>query len=141
MEDLTNKLEEALGSIGDKYGIEYAILFGSYAEGYNFSKSDLDIAVKLEETPKNFREKLRKITEISEKVEEVVGIETDVIILNDAHPGLRFEIFRNGKLIIVRNRDILIMDKDKTMAEYYDFSFWSRPLYGKLIEGIKHGRK
>ena len=141
MTNLAAKLKKSLKRIGNKYGIEYAILFGSYTGEYQVDESDVDIAVKLKKTPKSFRKKVQIITGISSEIERIIGKETDIIVLNDSPPGLRFEIFEKGKTLMVWDRQVLVNDKAMTMAEYHDFSIWVKPLYDKLIEDVTHGRK
>lgn len=90
------KIREAVKKISRKFGIRYAILFGSYVTKSRWKESDIDIAVKLEKTPKNFRENLKTSTEISGELGRMLGKEVDVIVLNSASLGLRFEIFESG---------------------------------------------
>lgn len=126
------KLKKIFSRISEKYGIVYSILFGSFSQGYEWKESDLDIAVKLKESLP-FKKKLRLISEISGEIERETGIETDVIILNDAPLGLKFEIFKNGKTIYSKSNEI-IEDKSRVMGEYLDFSIWARPLFKKLMK-------
>jgi predicted nucleotidyltransferase len=140
MRKLIKKLKEVFDELKDEYEIEYAILFGSYATGNTIDESDLDIAIKLEKMPKSFRKKLNIIGDVALKIEEAVGIETDVVIVNDVDAGLRFEIFSKGKTIMVEDKDSLIEDKVKTMREYHDFSIWAKPLYDELIRRVMNGR-
>ena len=129
---LIKKLKRVFSRISEKYGIVYSILFGSFQKGYEWEESDLDIAIKLKESLP-FKKKLRLMSKISEEIEKKVGIETDVIILNDAPLGLKFEIFKNGKIIYSKNNEI-IEDKSRVIGEYLDFSIWARPLFKKLMK-------
>ena len=137
---IEKKLESTFKRIGKKFGVSYAILFGSYASRTAIKESDLDIAVKLNKPPKTFKHKIKLITDISLEIERRVGIETDIVIINDAPYTLSFEIFKKGKLIFLSNRKEYINDKVKTMAMYQDFSFWSKPLFEKIKESVKIGR-
>lgn len=138
---LEEKLRKISKKIGRKHGIEYLLFFGSYSIGYQLEESDVDIAVKLKSRPKNFKEKLRTITKISSEIERGIDKEVDLIILNDANPGLKFEIFRTGKILYYERYNRLVEDKSRAIAEYQDFSSWSKPMFDSMIKGILHGGK
>ena len=124
-----------------KYGISYALLFGSYASKRNWKESDIDIAVKLKNPHKKFKEKIRLMNRIAGEIERKKGVETDVIFLNDADTGLKFEIFRTGKILYYDNYDKFVNDKSAAIGEYLDFNFWAMPLHKKVYESVLHGRK
>lgn len=77
------------------------------------------------------------IAKISYEIEKEIGKKTDIIILNDEPLGLKFEIFKSGKIVYCKDYEEIIEDKTKTMAEYIDFSIRAKPLFEKLIEWKK----
>lgn len=138
---LERKLKGITQKIAKKYGIEYAFLFGSYTGKYQLEDSDVDVAIKLKDKPKNFKEKLSIIAQICSEIENEIGKEVDLIIMNDTDLGLKFEIFRTGKVLFYEEYNELVENKSRTIAEYQDFYFWSKELFNKMIKGIVHGRK
>jgi predicted nucleotidyltransferase len=134
------RIGEAIKKISRKYGIRYAIVFGSYITKTRWKESDIDLAVKLKRTPKDFKENLKVSTKISGELGKMLGKEVDVIILNSASLGLKFEIFETGKVLLCKNMDELVEDKSRTIACYHDFKFFVQPLYDKLVKRYE-GRK
>ena len=94
LQDQKIKGLEALFNKEDRVLVAY--LFGSYARGIQTTKSDIDIAVLLSETPKKMLEYyLHLVNETS----QVLGGEVDLVILNTAPPLLRQQTIRHGKLV------------------------------------------
>ncbi|RLE68046.1 MAG: hypothetical protein DRJ34_03765 [Thermoprotei archaeon] len=128
------KIAEEIRRISDKYGIIYALLFGSSIDGYMLRSSDIDIAVMLKGDPKNFGENLRISVKISSILGRSLGREVDIIILNTAPLGLKYEIYTTGKILFCSDRERFIDDLVKTIGMYQDFRIFISPLYRKLVE-------
>jgi len=124
---------KALEKLSEKYKIMYAVVFGSYGSKTQWKESDIDIGLKLKESPKNFRENLKISTKISEDLGKILKREVDVIILNSASLGLKFEIFETGKVVFYKSKHEFLEDKTNIIANYHDFRFFIEPLYKKLV--------
>lgn len=99
--------------------ILFCYLFGSAAHGKTIPKSDVDLAVYLDNKRcKDFFEKrLELIAIFSQKLKK----EADVVILNTAPPFLRYVVLKEGKLIFEKNRGERIDFELKAINEYFDF--------------------
>jgi predicted nucleotidyltransferase len=55
----------------------------------------------------------------------------DLVILDEAPPGLAYRIFRDGRLIVEKNRRALVERKTRAILEYLDF----RPIEALAARG------
>uniref|UniRef100_A0A832GPA5 Nucleotidyltransferase domain-containing protein n=1 Tax=Caldimicrobium thiodismutans TaxID=1653476 RepID=A0A832GPA5_9BACT len=93
--------------------IEFAILFGSQAQGKAKSESDLDIAIYLNRTLS-----LEEYLILNLQLEEISGREEDLIILNEAYPLLKHQVMKNRKVLFICNFDLYADFREKTIDEY-----------------------
>ncbi|TRZ53665.1 nucleotidyltransferase domain-containing protein [bacterium] len=111
-----------------KLGIKLAVLFGSQAEGTARSDSDTDVAVLTDKqaTYTNF-------TNIYEYFSNIYGSTVDVRFLNDSDPLFRYQVFKNGQLLIGNNNDFI---KEKILAHkmYIDDVLPYQDLFMKKIK-------
>lgn len=90
---LTRFLEQT-----DRIGLISVYLFGSHAAGRAHKESDVDIGALLDRSiyptrKARFEERLR----LSSDLMAALGTNVDVVILNDAPPGLAADIVTSGK--------------------------------------------
>ncbi len=112
-------------------GVIAAYVFGSLAKEKTNQFSDIDIAILMgnelkESSYSDFR--LKFMTDLSSALEK----ETDVIILNQAPPFLKYQIFKYGKTVFERDVRRSRAFKAKSILEYFDF----KPIKD-FIEGAK----
>jgi len=111
----------------------FCYLFGSFAcQNFN-SKSDVDLAVFLEEEKNKdfFKTRLELIANLSKLLKR----EADVVILNNAKSILfKYAILREGKLIFARDMEKMISFELRTMRDYYDFKPFSEEYNRAYIE-------
>lgn len=112
--------------------ILFAYVFGSYVQGKIRLDSDIDIAIYLEDEID-----LDRYLAIKMKLTEVCKREVDLVILNEATPLLKYEIYRNNIPIFSRNRDIEARYKVKLLFEYNDIKRYLDMAYQKNIERIR----
>ena len=112
--------------------IIFAYIFGSYVENNLKVHSDIDIAIFLEE-------KLDSdvYLEIKRKLSDMVKREVDLVILNEAPPLLKYQIYRNNILLFTRDRTIESNHKVKTLFEYNDMKRYLDLSYDKTIKRLK----
>ena len=99
--------------------VSVAYLFGSHAKKTHTSKSDIDIAVLLSETPKKI---LEYYLNLVNKLSEILGNNVDLIILNTSSPLLKHQVIKHGKIIYSRNEEARITFEARAQSEYLDFS-------------------
>jgi len=109
MERKISKLVEKLKEIKE---VRAVILFGSYARGEQKPYSDIDICVF---TEKNTDERIK------EKILSYSSKEFHLSIFWDLPLNFRFRVFKEGKILFVRNPSWLDEIKFSTLRKYLDF--------------------
>ena len=112
--------------------IIFAFIFGSYAKGNIREDSDIDIAIYLKDNMNTY-EYLDMKMELSEALKR----EVDLVILNDATPLLRYEIYKNNILIFTHDKDMENRYKVKILFEYNDMKRYLDLSYEKTIERLR----
>ncbi len=103
------KIAEDIGKIKN---VKAVYLFGSYATGKTHPLSDIDICVIGNLTEK---EKYKAMDALSDNL--------DISIFNELPISIRFRVFRDGKPLIVKDKDFVDVLKMKTAKEYIDFKY------------------
>lgn len=114
----------------EAYGIRLIYIFGSYAKGNNNEKSDIDIAVLLN-NDYNPMDKLELIGELTSVLRRE---DIDLVILNSSNPVLRHQVIKYGKLIYMESEDVKVDFEVKVLKEYMDME----PFRKVQMAGIKH---
>jgi hypothetical protein len=123
--------------LGDDPRIAYALVFGSSARGSANVHSDADVALGL---TRGVRLSTAELGELASQLEGAAGRPVDLVLLEDAPPGLAYRIFRDGVPIVERDRAALVERKARAILEYLDF----RPIEDLCARGALdaavHGR-
>lgn len=127
--DIIKKCKDILMEYED---IIFAYIFGSYAQNSIRENSDIDIAIYLK---KNID--IYTYIEIKMNLSEVLKREVDLVILNNAPPLLKYEIYKNNILIFSRDKTLESKYKVKTLFEYNDVKRYLNLSYDKTIERLK----
>ncbi|HOJ11768.1 MAG TPA: nucleotidyltransferase domain-containing protein [Clostridiales bacterium] len=112
--------------------IVFAYIFGSYAQRVIRTDSDIDIAIYLEKELA-----VENYLEIKVDLTEACKREIDLIILNDATPLLKYEIYKNSILLFSRDKAIETSYKVKTLFEYNDMKKYLDLYYDRTINRLK----
>lgn len=112
--------------------IIFAYIFGSYVKDKIRKDSDVDIAIYL-----NDNMSTDTYLGIKMDLSESLKREVDLVILNDATPLLKYEIYKNNILLFTRNKTIESRYKVKTLFEYSDMKKYLDLSYDKTIERLK----
>ena len=95
-------------------------IFGSFAKQKANRFSDIDIAILLSsEVEKSCYINLR--LKFMKDLSSVLEKETHVVVLNNASPFLRYQVFRYGKRILERDVKRSRSFKARAICEYFDF--------------------
>ena len=78
-----------------------AWMFGSRARGVSSVSSDLDVAVLLDHPPRSLAE---LPFDLADRLQEELGLDTDLVILNNAPPELVRRVLAEGVRLVDRNR-------------------------------------
>jgi len=95
--------------------VELAVLFGSAARGALHARSDVDVAVRWEAGGPTDR------VAFLAAVERAIGRTVDVVDLDTAPPQLRFEIARDGLLLVERTAGAWSRMRARAFVDWWDF--------------------
>lgn len=111
-------------------------LFGSFAKGKISDSSDIDVAllIKKDVAPDLYTDLAIRY---SVSLSKALGREADVVILNEAPPFLRYQVFRYGQPIFERDRKESRAFIARTIQEYFDFEPLKRIMEQKAIKRLK----
>ena len=108
--ELNEKISKIIEVIKSHPNVIAIYLFGSHAKGEATPLSDIDIAVILENpTP-----------ESEADIGSLSSPEIDVVLFHRLPLHIKYEVFKYGKEIFVRDEEKLLEIKLKVMREYLD---------------------
>ncbi len=117
------------GVLAGVSGVAVALVFGSFVRGRPHDRSDVDVAVGF---GPHRRPTAREIGAIVSRFEEAAGRHVDLIVLDEAPPGLAYRVFRDGVVVMVRDRAALVERKARAILEYLDY----RPIEKAFSEAV-----
>lgn len=101
----------------EKPGILFAYLHGSFLKTDRFH--DIDVAVYLEDVPSSPLElELQLETELGEAVHYPV----DVRILNNSPLSFRYNVIKDGAVLVVNDDDLRAEFEESAISNYFDFA-------------------
>ena len=62
-----------------------------------------------------------EIGDLVSRLEAVVHRTVDLVILDEAGPGLAYRVFRDGRVLLERDRKAFVERKARAILEYLDF--------------------
>lgn len=98
--------------------IAYAILFGSRGRGSAHDRSDTDVAIGL---ARGERLSATDLGDLLSRLETAARGHVDLVLLDEAGPGLAYRVFRDGRVVFERDRTALVDRKARAILEYLDF--------------------
>jgi hypothetical protein len=116
--------------------IGYALLFGSRARGTAHAESDVDLAIG----GRGMEFSLLELGGLVARLEEAAETSVDLVLLDEAPPGLAFRIFQEGLVLLDRDPRAFVERKAKAMLEYYDWQPIEARLARAVLEAARHGR-
>lgn len=122
VEDLKRTLERVPG-------IRLAVLFGSTARGRARRDSDLDIGISASE------EAIASSIQVA--LERATGRPVSITLLSDAPPLLRFEISRDGVVLIEREPGGWARFRARAMIDWWDWAETSRMMHRTMAQRLR----
>jgi predicted nucleotidyltransferase len=120
--DIAKIISEKVSAIAEKYGIVYAILFGSIVEGrFIKGESDIDLAVKVDKLDKS-----ELFNFLKNFIRDMEMDNLDVVVINFAPFSLNYEILMRGKVIFCKDEDELFEDRLRIIKLYDDWLHFSK---------------
>ena len=117
--------------------IAYALVFGSSARGAAGPYSDVDVAVGL---APGLRLTALELGELASRLEDAAGKPVDLVLLEEAPPGLAYRVFRDGRPILERDRRAMVERKTRAILEYLDFQPIEELCARGALAAAAHGR-
>ena len=109
--------------------VRLAVLFGSHARDSARTRSDLDIGVLGPEPP--------RIAQLQVALARASGRVVDVIALEDAPPLLRFEIARDGLVLMKRTAHLWSDFKARAMVDWWDWAPTARRFHAAAAARLR----
>ncbi|NLT49509.1 MAG: nucleotidyltransferase domain-containing protein [Ignavibacteria bacterium] len=125
-----NKITEVLKTFEE---IEFAYLYGSYANGTATPLSDVDIAV-FQKHKNTFELKMNEFKIEAELMKEIPGIEFDVRSLNNAPITVTGKIINEGKFLFCRDEQRFLDYTVSKRMQYMDYMIVYKPIFDKRYE-------
>jgi predicted nucleotidyltransferase len=113
MNALEGRLIKALEAFPE---VELAVAFGSEARGEATRGSDVDIGVQLKD------KSLAVLRRLEVLLGRAAGREVDLVSLDESPPLLRFEIARDGKLLLERRPHAWADFRARAMVDWWDWA-------------------
>ncbi|HVT15447.1 MAG TPA: nucleotidyltransferase domain-containing protein [Thermoanaerobaculia bacterium] len=125
---LLDQMRDVLASVP---AVRFATVFGSQARGQERAGSDIDIGLLLDpDTP-----------ELRVKIEAELGRaakrQVDLVFLDSAPPLLRFEIARDGVLLVARDRNDWVDFRTRAMLDWWDWAPTARLIDEAAIRRLR----
>lgn len=125
-----DRLRDVLGADSR---VAYALLFGSSARGTSHPSSDVDIAIGLQP---GVTIQALEIGALIARLEDAAGRPVDLVLLDEAPPGIAFRVFRDGRTLFSRDDQALSTRRARAILEYLDY----RPIEDLLVRGALEAR-
>lgn len=111
--------------------VQLAVVFGSVARGEDGSSSDLDLGLLLRPDS----------SELRREVEIVAGRAArrgvDIVYLDQAPPLLRFEIARDGKVLLEKRPRLWTRFKARAMIDWWDWGPTARKMHAVYLRRLR----
>ena len=128
------RIENILPGLRDflagKDNVLLSFVFGSATKGRLTEESDIDIAILFTEKPSP-----SDILEFKDAFENISGIKTDIVILNDASPIIRMQVLKNGVLLSKKDDHVYNEFFMRTVKEYDDLKYTRREEEENILKG------
>jgi len=115
--------------------VRLGVLFGSEARGEAGGASDLDVAVAGPDTS--------ELPSLALRLQRATGRPVDLVALTDAPPLLRFEIARDGRVLVEREPYLWSDFKARAMVDWWDWAPIARRFHAaaatRLREQVTRG--
>lgn len=134
LEEINKLFNDNLKDLLQDYEIKLIYIFGSYAKGNNNSKSDLDIAILLNDE----YNPMDKLSLIGDFTSIFKRDDIDLVILNSANAVLKHQVIKYGKLIFMENEDVKVNFEVRVLKEYMDMEPFRRTQMKYLNEWIEN---
>lgn len=124
-------VEELRAALDRVAPVKLAVLFGSRARGAEREASDLDVGVWLVDHSRD------EWTRVERALRQAAGRPVDLIDLTEAPPLLRFEIARDGHVILEREPALWADFKARAMIDWWDWTPTARMIHAAAAARLR----
>lgn len=118
------KMEQDLSYLFSRYShVLSAYLFGSTALGISNSDSDIDIAIRIDQSLAS-DSYLEIRIQLTDNLEKHLGCKVDIVVLNTASLKMIHQVIINGRLLFSRDREKEQDYMVQKRKEYFDFRYY-----------------
>jgi len=96
---IKEKLEDRLTKICHENGISLLAIFGSFANGMQRKKSDVDILIQFD---KNKEKSLLELVGLQFKLQRIFGRKVDLVTMDGLSPYIKDDVLNNMRVIYER---------------------------------------
>jgi predicted nucleotidyltransferase len=111
-------------------GVRLAVLFGSAARGESDPASDLDVGVL-------FESGLDRTAALEVALARAASRRVDLVRLDTAPPLLRFEIARDGRVLLDRSPHAWVDFRARAMTDWWDWAPTARLLHSAAAARLR----
>jgi predicted nucleotidyltransferase len=115
--------------------VEMAVLFGSAARAQLLQPSDIDVGLRTKEMDVATRHRLEA------DLERCARRALDVVDLDRAPPQLRFEIARDGILLLERRKGAWVSFRARAFVDWWDFAPIARRIHRAAVDRLREGAR
>lgn len=140
-EEVIGRLREAAPRAFEGEPVVFAYLFGSQATGATHPRSDVDVAVYVEDAVASDRYLDLRLA-IPGRLASAARVgEVDVLVLNESPLPVRGRAVRDGVVIYSRDEAGRVRYEGRTLKEFFDFQIHSRPLAQAILRSLAQGSR
>jgi predicted nucleotidyltransferase len=130
--------QDALRASLQEYPLSMAVLFGSHADETAHAHSDLDVAVRFEDSVSD-GQSAQLLDELTAELTRVSGFEAiDLLDLDDAPPKLGYEVLSQGTLLF-GDESVAVELEGQFLLRTLDFEPVAEEWHTALAERIAEG--
>jgi len=134
-DELLNKIILFVQDINKKYPLELSYLFGSIAKGEDNNMSDIDIAIKFENTYMSLNDALIR-GEIIDLGQAIFNMQMDIVNLDRASIFLKHQVVKYG--IVIMDYPDRASFESLVFREYFDFQYYSDIYDDNIAQRLKN---
>jgi len=124
LERITRVLEETPA-------VRLAVVFGSAARQTESRDSDIDVGISWLDGA------VQPAAAVAVALERAAGLPVDLVLLGDAPPLLRFEIARDGRVLVERVPHAWADFRAKAMIDWWDWAPTARMMHRVMAERLR----
>jgi predicted nucleotidyltransferase len=123
-------VETLTGALGSVAGIELAVLFGSEARGRAGPGSDIDLAIA-------WASGTEPQPDLQVTLERITRRNVSITVLNGAPPLLRFEVARDGIVLVEREPRAWARFRAQAMIDWWDWAPTVRIMHRTMARRLR----